>query len=72
LCQLGASVCFAPSPTSKRPDECIGLILDPRANDADGGSARRISASGARPAAFVIPTDEESEIARGTVQALRR
>src|SRR4029453_3626743 len=26
--------------------ECIGLILDPRANDADGGSARRISASG--------------------------
>jgi acetate kinase len=52
--------------------ECVGLILDPRANDADGGRARRISASGARLAAFVIPTDEESEIARGTVQALRR
>jgi acetate kinase len=52
--------------------ECVGLILDPRANDADGGSARRISASGARLEAFVIPTDEESEIARDTVQALRR
>ena len=30
----------------------------------------RISASGARLKAFVIPTDEESEIALGTVQAL--
>ncbi len=50
----------------------FGLILDPRANGAAGGSARRISASGARLAAFVVPTDEESEIARGTVQALRR
>jgi acetate kinase len=52
--------------------ECVGLILDPRADGADDGSARRISASGAGLAAFVIPTDEESEIARGTVQALRR
>jgi len=50
----------------------FGLILDPRANVADSHSARRISAVDARLAAFVIPTDEESEIARDTMQALRR
>jgi acetate kinase len=50
----------------------FGLILDPRANaDAEGGE-RRISAAGSRLEAFVVPTDEESEIARDTVQALGR
>ena len=52
--------------------ECFGLILDPRANADAAGGERRISASGARLEAFVIPTDEEIEIARDTVRALRR
>jgi acetate kinase len=49
----------------------FGLILDTGANADPGGGARRISASGARLEAFVIPTDEEIEIARDTVQALQ-
>jgi acetate kinase len=52
--------------------DCFGLMLDPRANAADSRNARRISAAGARLAAFVIPTDEEIEIARDTMQALHR
>jgi acetate kinase len=50
--------------------EWLGLILDPRANTAASEGERRISASGARLGAFVIPTNEEIEIARGAVQAL--
>ena len=49
----------------------LGLILDPRANAAASEHERRISESGARLQAFVIPTDEETEIARDTVKALR-
>ena len=52
--------------------ECFGLILDPRANADAAGGERRISASDARLEAFVIPADEEIEIARDTVQALGR
>lgn len=51
---------------------CFGLLLDPRANAAAEGGERRISASGARLEAFVIPTDEEIEIARDTAHALHR
>ena len=51
--------------------ECFGLLLDAKANTADGGE-RRISAPGARLEAFVIPTDEEIQIARDTIQALHR
>ena len=51
--------------------ECFGLVLDAKANAADGGE-RRISAPGARLEAFVIPTDEEIQIARDTIQALHR
>ena len=50
----------------------FGLTLDPRANADASGGERRISAAGSRLEAFVIPTDEESEIARDTAQALRR
>ena len=49
----------------------LGLMLDPGANAAVIGSERRISAAGARLEAFVIPTDEEIEIARGTMEALQ-
>jgi acetate kinase len=51
--------------------DCFGLTLDSRANAVPDGGARRISASGARLEAFVIPTDEEIEIARDTVHALQ-
>jgi acetate kinase len=50
--------------------EWIGLTLDPGANAAAIEGERRISAAGARLEAFVIPTHEEVEIARGTAEAL--
>ena len=51
--------------------EFFGLLLDAKANAADGGE-RRISTPGARLEAFVIPTNEEIQIARDTMQALQR
>jgi acetate kinase len=50
--------------------EWLGLTLDSRANAAALEGERRISAAGARLQVFVIPSDEEIEIARGTVEAL--
>jgi acetate kinase len=50
--------------------EWLGLTLDSGANAAAIEGERRISADGARLEAFVIPTHEEIEIARGTVEAL--
>ena len=50
--------------------ESFGLRLDPQANTAQQGE-RRISASGSRLEAFVIPTDEETQIARDTALALK-
>ncbi len=52
--------------------ECFGLVLDARANAGATGGERRISATDARLEAFVIPADEESEIARDTARALNR
>ncbi len=52
--------------------ESVGLTLDPRANAATERGERRISADGARLQAFVIPTDEETQIARDTAHALAR
>jgi acetate kinase len=52
--------------------ESVGLTLDPRANAATEPGERRISADGARLQAFVIPTDEETQIARDTAHALAR
>ena len=49
--------------------EWLGLGLDPRANAAATEGEKRISATGARLAAFVIPADEEVEIARVTADA---
>jgi acetate kinase len=50
--------------------EWFGLTLDAGANAAAVEGERRISADGARLQAFVIPTHEEIEIARGTLEAL--
>jgi acetate kinase len=47
-----------------------GLTVDEAANGAARGVDARISADGARLAAWVVPTDEESVIARETLRAL--
>jgi len=52
--------------------EHVGLMLDAQANTATERGERRVSADGARLHAFVIPTDEESQIARDTAHALSR
>ena len=46
----------------------LGVTLDPRANDGHGP---RITALGSRVGAWVIPTDEESVIARHTLDLIR-
>ncbi len=50
--------------------EWFGLTLDAGANAAAVEGERRISADVVRLQAFVIPTHEEIEIARGTLEAL--
>ena len=47
-----------------------GLVVDPGVNATAIGVEARISAPDARLAAFVIPTDEETIIARDTVRCL--
>ena len=47
-----------------------GLELDAQANQATVGSEARISTSASRPAAYVIPVDEEALIARDTQRCL--
>lgn len=51
--------------------EWFGLLLDSGANALAMDGERCISATGSRLEAFVIPTDEEGEIAGRTVEALR-
>ena len=51
----------------------LGLRLDGRRNQAaSGGAARRISAVASVPQVWVIPTDEEGEIAHSTLERLRK
>ena len=50
--------------------EWLGLTLDSGANASAIEGERRISVDGARLQAFVIPTDEEIEIAKDTAEAL--
>jgi len=47
----------------------LGLTLDPAAN-ADGPAQRRVSGDDSTAQVWVVPTDEEREIARATVQLL--
>jgi acetate kinase len=49
--------------------EVLGLRLDPGAN-AQGPGERRVSAAGSAAEVWVVPTDEEREIARATVELL--
>ena len=44
---------------------------DPARNEAPGRGIRQISTDASRVAVLVVPTDEEMEIARQTLQAAR-
>ena len=44
--------------------DSLGIRIDPARNEADRDGAREISSSGSRVKVFVIPTNEELEIAR--------
>jgi acetate kinase len=46
--------------------ERLGIVVDPERNAAAGGGERPISPEGAEVAVWVIPTDEELEIAHQT------
>ena len=48
----------------------LGLRLDPAANDDDGPAERRVSADSSAAEVWVVPTDEEREIARATLDVL--
>ena len=48
----------------------FGILLDPLKNSAAGSRARAIHAGSSRVKVLVIPTDEELEIARETLQLL--
>jgi acetate kinase len=50
--------------------EDLGVVLDPAANAAGGGGERVVSAPESRVAVLVVPTDEELEIARQTLEVL--
>ncbi len=51
--------------------EGLGISVDPARNAADSKSERYISPDGSPVAVLVIPTNEELEIARQTVSAIR-
>jgi acetate kinase len=48
----------------------LGITVDPGRNTAPGSGSRRISADGAAVSVLVVPTDEELEIARQTLDAV--
>ena len=50
--------------------EALGIRLDPERNAAASSEARRISADDSRVTVLVVPTDEELEIARQSLQAV--
>ncbi|MGE5237572.1 MAG: acetate kinase, partial [Chloroflexota bacterium] len=50
----------------------LGISLDERRNNADAGGIREIQAANGRVRILVIPTNEEYEIARQTVEVIGR
>lgn len=50
--------------------EALGIRVDPERNGAASSEARRISADDSRVTVLVVPTDEELEIARQSLQAV--
>jgi acetate kinase len=51
--------------------EPLGIHLDPAANAAAGAGERDLAAPGSRVRILVVPTNEELEIARQTLEAVR-
>ena len=51
--------------------ERLGIVVDPERNAARGAGPRRISPDDAPIAVLVMPTDEECEIARQTLDVVR-
>jgi acetate kinase len=52
--------------------ERLGIAVDADRNAAPGRGERVISADGSDVTVFVVPTDEEQEIARQTADVVRR
>ncbi|MEU4330021.1 acetate/propionate family kinase [Nonomuraea dietziae] len=52
--------------------ERLGVVLDPARNQAPSTGERAVSEENGEVAVLVIPTDEEWEIARQTLQSVRR
>jgi acetate kinase len=52
--------------------ERLGIVVDPALNDATGHHARAISQPDAPVTVLVVPTDEELQIARQTLDLVRR
>ncbi len=50
--------------------EGLGIQIDPELNAASGNHAREISSAQSRISVIIIPTNEELEIARQTIEAL--
>lgn len=50
--------------------DALGIRLDPERNGATSSEARRVSADDSRVTVLVVPTDEELEIARQSLQAV--
>ena len=50
--------------------EGMGILLDEAANQVGGKGERRVSRLDSRVAVLVIPTNEELEIARQTLEAV--
>jgi acetate kinase len=50
----------------------LGINLDEGRNNADAGGLREIQAEGGRVRILIIPTNEEHEIARQTVEVLEK
>ena len=50
--------------------DCLGIVLDEKLNEAGSGKEALISSDSSKVKVFVIPTDEEYEIARETLEVV--
>ena len=50
--------------------ECLGIVLDEKLNESGSGKEALISSDSSKVKVFVIPTDEEYEIARETLEVV--
>ena len=52
--------------------ECLGIELDKDLNNASSGKEARISKDSSKIGIYVIPTNEELEIAKQTVEIVSK